>query len=91
MAAKNTPLAFRHDTLLGVCEGLGRDLGIHPNYFRIAFSMLLLWNPIIVVSVYLALGVVRGLVYWLVPDLRSEAPAGEAEFEDAQSDLRLAA
>lgn len=91
MPAKATPLPFRHDTLLGVCEGLGRDLHVHPNILRIAFAMLLLWNPVMVVGTYLVLGLVLALVHWLVPDVRAEAPVVTAAPSEALNELPLAA
>ena len=72
MQADTTPLPFRHDTLFGVCEGLGRTLGMNPNILRIVFGTLLLWNPVVVAFAYLGLGVVLALVHWLVPDVRSD-------------------
>lgn len=81
MQADTTPLPFRHDTLLGVCEGLGRTLGINANIPRIVFSVLLLWNPVIVVGIYLALGAVLALVHWLVPDVRAVSDAKVADDE----------
>jgi len=63
-----TPLLNRSDTLLGVCEGLGRDLGIQPNILRIAFGVGLMWNPVFVVATYLALGVAVYGARLLFPD-----------------------
>lgn len=73
MQADTTPLPFRHDTLLGVCEGLGRTLGINPNIPRIVFGVLLLWNPLIVACAYAGIGVLLALVHWLAPDIKSDA------------------
>jgi phage shock protein PspC (stress-responsive transcriptional regulator) len=72
MQADTTPLPFRHDTLFGVCEGLGRTLGINPNILRIAFGILLLWNPGVIACAYVGLGVVLAVVHWLVPDVRAD-------------------
>lgn len=76
MHLDTTPLPLRDDTLLGVCEGLGLALGINPNIPRIIFSALLLWNPLIIVGLYLALGLVVAVVYWVAPDVR--VPAAQA-------------
>lgn len=51
-------LIARDDTLLGVCEALGQDLGFNPLYLRVVFAGLLLWNPIVVLGTYAALGVI---------------------------------
>jgi len=93
MQADTTPLPFRHDTLFGVCEGLGRTLGISPNILRIVFGVLLLWNPILVACAYVGLGVVLALVHWLVPDVRDERsePVGDdAAAEAANCDRETA-
>ena len=60
-------LPFRGDTILGVCEALGQDLGINANWLRVPFAALLLWNAEVVVACYLGLGVVVALSRWLFP------------------------
>jgi phage shock protein PspC (stress-responsive transcriptional regulator) len=93
MQADTTPLPFRHDTLLGVCEGLGRTLGINPNVLRIVFGILLLWNPVVVGCAYIGLGIVLALVHWLVPDVRaarSDAVVDDDAIEAANCDSETA-
>lgn len=51
-------LIARDDTLLGVCEALGQDLGFNPLYLRAVFAALLLWNPVVVLGTYAALGAI---------------------------------
>lgn len=89
MPAKATPLPLRHDTLLGVCEGLGRMLHIHPNILRVTFSALLLWDPVIVIGTYLGLGVLLALVHWLVPDVTETVE--QVEQDAPEEETRLAA
>jgi phage shock protein PspC (stress-responsive transcriptional regulator) len=79
MQADTTPLPYRHDTLFGVCEGLGRTLGINPNILRIVFGILLLWNPVVVACAYVGCGVLLALVHWLVPDVRAELLSQQVE------------
>lgn len=62
-----TPLFDRSDTLFGVCEGLGRDVGLHPNILRIAFGVGLMWNPVFVIATYVALGVAVYAARFLFP------------------------
>ena len=93
MPANTTPLPFRHDTLLGVCEGLGRTLGINPNILRVIFGILLLWNPVIIISAYVGIGVLLALVHWLVPDGRAAAAQpieGDVRVEAANCDRETA-
>ncbi|MGN6375543.1 MAG: PspC domain-containing protein [Sphingomonas sp.] len=46
----------RPDTLFGVCEGIGQEFGFHANYLRIALAVAMLWNPVVVIGTYVALG-----------------------------------
>lgn len=71
-------LITRDDTLFGVCAALGEDLGFNPNYLRITFGVLLLWNPTVVVGAYVAAGAVVLLSRLLFPIPRAAAhqPAG---------------
>lgn len=91
-----TPLPLRGDTFLGVFEAIGQDLGINPNWLRIPFAALILWNPAVIIGLYLALGVVIAASRWLFP-LKSTAndlPQAEANgdtHDDEVSEERLAA
>lgn len=53
-----TSLLARDDTFFGVCQGLGEDLGFHPNFLRLAFSLLLFFNPLAAIGGYVAAGVI---------------------------------
>ena len=70
-------LFMRDDTFLGVCEALGEDLGFHPNILRIALGVLLLWQPVAVVSFYLSAAVIVLASRLLFPSPRI-SPAAEA-------------
>ena len=72
-------LLTRGDTLLGVCEGLGEDLGFNPNYLRVLLAVGLLWNPTAVIATYLGLGVLVAATRWLVPTRRTQANAAPAQ------------
>jgi phage shock protein C len=76
--AANEPeraLPWRSDTILGVCEGLGQDLGFNANYLRIALASLVLWDLYAAFGIYLALGVVVAVSRWIAPAPRpAEAP-----------------
>ena len=60
-------LPFRADTMLGVCEGIGQDLGFNPTYLRVTFASLFYFNPLMVIGSYLALGAGVALARWLYP------------------------
>ena len=72
---RDLPLPLRSDTFLGVCEAVGQDLGFNPNWLRVAFAALLLWNPEVILAAYLGLGIVVAATRMLLPDRRSEARA----------------
>lgn len=65
----------RPDTLLGVCQAIGEDLGFNPLWLRMTFGVLLLWNPVPVIGAYAAAAVVVGFTRWLYPNPhQAEAP-----------------
>lgn len=65
--SRPVPLMLRHDTLLGVCQGLGEDLGVNPNWFRIAFSLAIFLDPAMVIGAYCALGVIVAASRFIFP------------------------
>ena len=73
----NTNLVFRNDTILGVCEALGQDFGINPNWLRVAFCAPIYWNPMLVVGFYLGLGVVVAATRFAFPDRVVEVVEGD--------------
>ena len=92
-------LLTRDDTFFGICEGLGGDFGIHPNFLRLAFAGLLFWNPVAAISAYATAGLVVALTRWLVPEptakaplvVLSEAPVEAAHEEEPREPVALAA
>ncbi len=48
----------RSDTLLGVCQAIGDDLGFNPTYLRVALAVTVFFNFAAAVAVYLAAGAV---------------------------------
>jgi len=87
---KTIALPLRHDTLLGVCEGLGEELRIDANIIRVILCCLLLWNVPIVIGTYLVLGAVLAAARLLVPAKRS-APANAASPVQAEANDTAAA
>lgn len=68
----NTDNLFtRHDTLLGICEGLGQDFGINSNLFRIAFAGVLFFNPVAAIAAYLGIGLLVFATRMLLPARRA--------------------
>ena len=58
MPAPTPVFLGRNDTILGVCEALGQDLGFHANLLRGAFGIGLLFQPMAVIAAYAACGIV---------------------------------
>jgi phage shock protein PspC (stress-responsive transcriptional regulator) len=74
----STNLILRDDTFLGICAGLGEDLGFDPNWLRVPLAVSLLWNPTAVVAIYLSAGVLVLLSRLIAPNPRPAAqPAAE--------------
>ena len=74
---QSSNLIARPDTFFGVCEGLSEDLGIHANFFRIAFAGLFFWNPLAALGAYAATGAVVALSRFLFPNPRAAAAPAE--------------
>ncbi len=83
-----TNLMLRNDTILGVCEAIGQDFGINPNWLRVAFCVPIYWNPMLVVGAYLALGLVVAATRFAFPDRVVEVHSNPAR---PHADTRTAA
>ena len=89
---KVTPLPLRSDTILGVCEAIGRDFGFNPLWLRLAFIAPIFFAPAATIIAYLGLGIVVGLTNWFAADKQSEAPVAVAANEHVEAaQLPLAA
>ena len=89
--ASRPSLIMRNDTLLGVCQGLGEDLGISGNWFRIAFALALFFSPPAAIAAYLVAGVLVLATRLLIPvpreaadvvSFRAEAPMHEEKADE---------
>ena len=89
-------LFARPDTFFGVCQGMGEDLGIHPNLFRIAFGMAFFFGPLATVVIYCSLGLVVAAARSAFPvPTRAEPTAADVVKPDTaiddEKELELAA
>lgn len=75
-------LFTRNDTIFGVCEGLGEDLGINPLILRLGFILPLFWFPTELVMLYFGLGAVLFVTRMIVPARKSEASASVAQLPE---------
>jgi phage shock protein C len=79
MTTQKASLFAREDTMLGICQGVGEDLGFNPNWIRIALAFGLFLSPVGTISAYAALGVAVLASRLIWPDRRSKAATVEAE------------
>ena len=87
-------LIARPHTVLGVCEGIGEDLGFNPLWLRIAFAAGIFFAPVFVVGLYFALGLVVAGSRWAFPVVDAApaaAPVAAVAETQAQEEYRIAA
>jgi len=83
-------LLTRDDTFFGVCQGLGEDLGISGNWFRLAFALALFFSPLGAILGYAIAGALVFASRLLVPNRRTKtvatqpaaAPTGQNDSEE---------
>jgi len=73
MQASQPNLFTRPDTFFGICQGLGEDLRIHPNLFRLGLAILLYWNSTAAVAAYAGAGMLVLVTRLLFPDAQVDA------------------
>lgn len=49
-------LFTRSDTIFGICQALGQDFGISPNWFRVGFASGVIFNVELAIATYFAVG-----------------------------------
>ena len=85
----------RSDTLLGVCEAIGQDLGFNPLWLRLALTLGLFWNAAAIIGLYAGLAVAVYAARWLTPVRAvrvAEAPVNtQADNDVAAIELKAAA
>ena len=74
LAASKPNMLTRNDTMLGICQSLGDDFGFNPDFLRVAIGIALIWQPVLTIAVYLAVGIVVMAARLLSPD-RAKAVA----------------
>jgi phage shock protein PspC (stress-responsive transcriptional regulator) len=81
-------VAMRNDTILGVCEALGHDLGFNPMFLRVPLASGIIFAPVVVIGIYLALGALVFASRTFFPDRieRTASEAAEAPLRQAQNE-----
>jgi phage shock protein C len=75
-------LIARSDTLFGVCEALGEDIGISANWFRLAFAAVVIFNLEAALIAYAGVGVLVAISRYAFPHPRAKIEA--ATLADAE-------
>jgi phage shock protein PspC (stress-responsive transcriptional regulator) len=86
-------LPLRSHTILGVCEAIGEDFGFNPVFLRIPLAASVIWNPMIAIGTYFALGAVVLVSRLVFPKPKATAAAAEAPepAHEEEQELRKAA
>ena len=75
LPASKPNMLTRNDTMLGICQSLGDDFGFNPDFLRVALGIVLIWQPILAIAAYLAIGIVVLAARLLFPN-RADAATG---------------
>jgi len=78
MQASHENVFMRDDTFFGVCQAIGDDFGIHPNWLRLGLGVSLLISPTAVVATYVGAGIVVMASRLIVPVRSRKARAAIA-------------
>jgi phage shock protein PspC (stress-responsive transcriptional regulator) len=89
--ATSQTLFNRPDTLFGVCEGIGREFGFHPNWLRIGLAIPMIWNPAAVIGGYAGLGAALWLSHKIAPNRRRHPAPAEPATDTGKHEMALAA
>ena len=84
-------LPLRSHTILGVCEAIGEDFGFNPVFLRIPLAASVIWNPLIAIGTYFALGVVVLASRLLFPKPKAAIAADEPAVANEERELAKAA
>lgn len=90
MTTQKASLFAREDTMLGICQGVGEDLGFNPNWLRAALALGLFVSATGTIAAYAALGVVVLASRLIWPNRGTKPVAVEAVVEPiATNDAEL--
>jgi phage shock protein PspC (stress-responsive transcriptional regulator) len=72
-------VALRNDTILGVCEALGQDLGFNPMFLRVPLAAGIIFAPVAIVGIYLVLGLLVFVSRTFLPNKVQQVVAADTE------------
>ena len=91
-ATTQPSLIRRQHTVLGVCEGLGEDLGFNPVILRILFAGGVYFAPLAVIGSYFFLGAALALARWAYPvPTASAQPQPAIDSQNDDEEMKIAA
>lgn len=102
---QSSSLFSRSDTMFGVCQGLGEDFGFNPNWLRVGFALMVVFNVGLALAAYAGAAVLVAVSRFAYPTRRkalapqpvaeavaADKPAGTASVDaNNDADLLLAA
>ena len=81
-------LPLRSHTILGICESIRENIGLHPLLLRVASAATVLYSPLLSIGFYLALGVVVLASRLLFPKAVSANAAASSDRPSAANEQR---
>jgi len=88
---RKTSYFNRPDTMLGVCQAIGDDMGINPNWIRLAFAAGFFFFPWQSALAYVGLWGLSALLRKVWPDEVASTPAEIRAAQNNDSEMKLAA
>jgi phage shock protein C len=73
----DTPAAPAKDNLFGICNAVGEDLGVNPLWLRLVFATTFIFDPVVVIASYFALGAFILLARLVFPGPRAARESAE--------------
>lgn len=92
-ASAQPGLLHRPHTVLGVCEGLGEDLGFNPVILRVLFAGGVYFAPLLVIGTYFFLGATLAIARWAypVPTATAALPSAKTDSGNDAEEMKIAA
>jgi phage shock protein C len=85
-------LPLRSHTILGVCEAIGEDFGFNPVFLRVPLAASVIWNPVVALGTYFALGALVLASRLLFPKAKTaQVVSKQREANNEQVELAKAA
>lgn len=67
----------KKDNLFGICNAVGEDLGFNPLWLRLVFASTFIFDPVVVITSYFALGAFILFAQIVFPRSKQARASGE--------------